>query len=438
MSQAGIINVIETNPSIPIFFDGNTGSATALVNVLNIIGVGDISVAASGNTLTISFSGVGFVTSVSGTPNRITSTGGATPVIDIAATYVGQTSITTLGTIATGVWQGTAVGAIYGGTAQTTYTTGDILYASAANTLSKLSAGSNTQVLTLAAGVPTWAGTAVSTLTTTYLVDGAWTIDPRAKLVRILAWGGGGGGGSGRCGASGSAGGGSGGACGGFVDYLFQASTLSASPYTITIGTGGAGGIAINAVTTNGNPGTPGNPTTVGSVILAGGGLAGGGGGTGGSSGGAASVCTLNGFSINLPVGSPGSNGVALTGVVTVNAISAVGGGASGYLATTPRIGGAGANNVDQAGNILVAGGLAGANTGATAGDGNAPSGKSIYIGATGGGGGGHNGTVTAGTGGNGAQPGAGGGGGAGNLSLNPSGTGGVGGNGKVVIIEYF
>jgi hypothetical protein len=44
----------------------------------------------------------GAVTSVSGTANRISSTGGATPVIDIDAAYVGQTSITTLGTIATG------------------------------------------------------------------------------------------------------------------------------------------------------------------------------------------------------------------------------------------------------------------------------------------------------------------------------------------------
>lgn len=56
------------------------------------------------------------VTSVSGTANRITSTGGNTPVIDISASYVGQSSITTLGTIATGVWQGTLVGATYGGT----------------------------------------------------------------------------------------------------------------------------------------------------------------------------------------------------------------------------------------------------------------------------------------------------------------------------------
>lgn len=56
------------------------------------------------------------VTSVSGTTNRITSTGGTTPVIDISASYVGQSSITTLGTIATGVWQGTLIGPTYGGT----------------------------------------------------------------------------------------------------------------------------------------------------------------------------------------------------------------------------------------------------------------------------------------------------------------------------------
>lgn len=56
--------------------------------------------------------GSGTVTSVTGTTNRITITGTPTvvPVVDIAATYVGQTSITTLGTISTGVWNGTAIG----------------------------------------------------------------------------------------------------------------------------------------------------------------------------------------------------------------------------------------------------------------------------------------------------------------------------------------
>jgi hypothetical protein len=49
-----------------------------------------------------------------------------------------------------------------GGTAQSTYATGDILYASASNTLSKLTAGANGTVLTLAAGVPSWAAGAGS------------------------------------------------------------------------------------------------------------------------------------------------------------------------------------------------------------------------------------------------------------------------------------
>lgn len=50
----------------------------------------------------------------------------------------GSTSITTLGTIATGTWNGTSIGAAYGGTGIASYVVGDILYASGATTLSKL------------------------------------------------------------------------------------------------------------------------------------------------------------------------------------------------------------------------------------------------------------------------------------------------------------
>lgn len=65
-------------------------------------------------TLTLPTSGTlattsGIVTAVSGTSNRITSSGGTTPAIDISASYVGQSSITTLGTIGTGVWNGTDI-----------------------------------------------------------------------------------------------------------------------------------------------------------------------------------------------------------------------------------------------------------------------------------------------------------------------------------------
>lgn len=53
------------------------------------------------------------VIDVVGTNNRISVSANA---IDIASTYTGQASITTLGTIGTGTWQGTIVGPTYGGT----------------------------------------------------------------------------------------------------------------------------------------------------------------------------------------------------------------------------------------------------------------------------------------------------------------------------------
>jgi len=71
------------------------------------------------------FSGAGQITAGDGltkTGNTINAVGTADRIsvavdsIDIAATYAGQTSITTLGTIGTGVWQGSVVGPTYGGT----------------------------------------------------------------------------------------------------------------------------------------------------------------------------------------------------------------------------------------------------------------------------------------------------------------------------------
>jgi len=77
--------------------------------------------------------------------------------LEIKSTWAGSTGITTVGTITTGTWHGTAISEIYGGTNQTTYAKGDILYASDTNTLSKLTAGTNGQTLQLQGGVPVWA-----------------------------------------------------------------------------------------------------------------------------------------------------------------------------------------------------------------------------------------------------------------------------------------
>ena len=94
------------------------------------------------------------VLNIGGTADRITVSADA---IDIASNYVGQSTITTLGTITTGTWTGNIVGTGYGGTGLSTYTAGDILYASATNILGKIAKGTDGQLLTMVSGSPTWA-----------------------------------------------------------------------------------------------------------------------------------------------------------------------------------------------------------------------------------------------------------------------------------------
>lgn len=118
--------------------------------------------------ITISqFSGAGQITAgggltktgnqidVVGTTDRVTVNADS---IDIAATYAGQSSITTLGTITTGTWNGTVIAATRGGTGLNSYATGDIVYASAANTLAKLTkpASATSFLQMTSAGVPSW------------------------------------------------------------------------------------------------------------------------------------------------------------------------------------------------------------------------------------------------------------------------------------------
>ena len=70
-----------------------------------------------------------------------------------------NSSLTSVGTIGTGVWNGTAVGPTYGGTGLTSYTAGDLVYASATNTLGKIGVGSAGQFLKVVGGVPAWSDT---------------------------------------------------------------------------------------------------------------------------------------------------------------------------------------------------------------------------------------------------------------------------------------
>lgn len=116
---------------------------------LNVAATGGLEISGGDLQLDSTVAGAGLtytngVVAVGGTTDRMTVTADA---IDIASTYVGQTSITTLGTITTGAWNGDVVSEAYGGTNQSSYTRGDILYATADNTLAKLAIGTSGQML---------------------------------------------------------------------------------------------------------------------------------------------------------------------------------------------------------------------------------------------------------------------------------------------------
>ena len=141
----------------------NTGDVT--VGTLNQSTTGS-SASCTGNSATVTTNAnlTGGVTSVGNAATVITNanlTGGVTSVGN-AATVVTNANLTgdvtssgnatTLGTVAVAK----------GGTNLTSYTAGDIVYASGTTTLAKLNVGSDTNVITLAGGVPTWAAPASS------------------------------------------------------------------------------------------------------------------------------------------------------------------------------------------------------------------------------------------------------------------------------------
>ena len=112
----------------------------------------------------VQFSGAGQITAgagltktgntidVIGTADRITVN---TDSVDIASTYVGQTSITTLGTITTGTWDATTVAVTAGGTGVESFTDNGIVYGNGTSALDVTAAGTQHQVLIAgASGVP--------------------------------------------------------------------------------------------------------------------------------------------------------------------------------------------------------------------------------------------------------------------------------------------
>ena len=108
-------------------------------------------------------------TSIAINGNQITS--GTVGSSYISGSYTG---ITGVGTLTAGTWNASTVGVGYGGTGLTTYTAGDLLYASGAATISKLGIGTNGYVLTSSGTAPQWsAQSSLSVGTATNLAGGS-------------------------------------------------------------------------------------------------------------------------------------------------------------------------------------------------------------------------------------------------------------------------
>ena len=149
--SAGVVQTIASkagNINVSSFSGGTTGLTpnTATTGAVTLAG-----------TLAVANGGTGVTTSTgSGSTVLSTSPTLVTPILGTptSATLTNATGLP-LTTGVTGV-----LPAANGGTSFSTYATGDVIYASATNTLSKLAAGTNGYVMTISGGVPTWAAAA--------------------------------------------------------------------------------------------------------------------------------------------------------------------------------------------------------------------------------------------------------------------------------------
>jgi len=126
--------VLTTNDAITL---GTTG-----LTFVQFSGAGQVIAGAgltkSGNTI-----------DVVGTADRITINADS---VDIASTYVGQSTITTLGTVTTGTWDATTVAVTAGGTGVESFTDNGVVYGNGTSALDVTAAGTEYQVLQAGSG----------------------------------------------------------------------------------------------------------------------------------------------------------------------------------------------------------------------------------------------------------------------------------------------
>ena len=157
---------INTNDG-KLFYKDSAGNVQVIASKAGSVNVSSFSGGTTGLTPNTATTGAvtlaGTLAVANGGTGVTTSTGTGSTVLSTSPTLVtpilGTPTSATL-TNATGLPLTTGVTGVLptanGGTNISTYTTGDTLYASASNTLSKLPIGSTGQILSVVAGVPAW------------------------------------------------------------------------------------------------------------------------------------------------------------------------------------------------------------------------------------------------------------------------------------------
>jgi hypothetical protein len=154
----GTTGIVFSQFGAPLTYSAGTGLNESPAYTFNIANTG-VSAASYGSATqvpVISVNAQGQITTASNTSIAIAASQITSGTIDSARISGSYTGITGVGTLTAGTWNGTTIGVAYGGTGLTSYTAGDIVYASGTATISKLGLGTLGQVLTAGASAPAY------------------------------------------------------------------------------------------------------------------------------------------------------------------------------------------------------------------------------------------------------------------------------------------
>jgi hypothetical protein len=121
ITNTGTAGTYGSTSAVPVFTTNAQGQVTAVTDTAITIAAAAVSgLAASATT---------------DTTNAANITSGTLPVARLNGSYTGVTGV---GTLAAGTWNGSTIAAAYGGTGQSSYAVGDLLYADTTTSLAKL------------------------------------------------------------------------------------------------------------------------------------------------------------------------------------------------------------------------------------------------------------------------------------------------------------